>query len=82
MIFGRETSPGCKLTLKFCKEYLKPYYIFPWTFHSKYPLDIKDFKQWLKQKEIEILNVAGNREEKNPGIFEAVKLFLITSIKE
>lgn len=36
----------------------------------------KDLRAWLQAKGIRILNVAGNREKKSPGIFEAVRRFL------
>ena len=37
LIFGRDSSPGSKLTIKFCKEQAKSYYLFPWTSKSVWP---------------------------------------------
>lgn len=87
LIFGINSSPGCKLTSQFCRIYSKPYYLFTWSCRSiwqwpTWSLAAENFLDWLEKEKIEVLNVAGNREEKNPGIFEAVKLFLITAIKE
>jgi len=35
---------------------------------------------WIEANRIEILNVAGNRESKNPGIQEKVKEFLVLAL--
>jgi hypothetical protein len=66
--FGNEFSPGGKLTIGTCKKFGKPYSINP----SKLTL-IK----WINWNNIITLNVAGNRESTNPGLYERVKNFLI-----
>ena len=79
LIFGRINSPGCKLTRKFIAEFNRPSYIIRWP-SVYYLLDDSGFRTWLLDKKITILNVVGNREGKNPGIFDAVKAFLVTNI--
>ena len=65
LIFGNDNSAGCKLTKRFCKENNKPFILI---------------REWSDQEFINvintlenmgdnlIINVAGNREQKNPGI--------------
>jgi hypothetical protein len=40
----------------------------------------RKFLNWLDKNKIEILNVAGNRESQNPGIFEKTKSFLVKTL--
>jgi Circularly permutated YpsA SLOG family len=79
LIFGKERSPGCFLTLSLCLRHTKKVFICPWKSGSPIP-PIEPFFDWLDINSFSILNVAGNRESKNPGIFEACKRFLITTI--
>lgn len=53
IIFGDETSPGSKATLKFIKKHNKPYLINPTV------QQIKEFRIYK-----EIINIAGNRGSK------------------
>lgn len=78
LIFGNEHSPGCKLTRRYCIDMGKPFIIVSWISNEKYPNqdEVDLFKAWLIKNNVEILNVAGNREEKQPGVFLAVKDFL------
>ena len=70
--FGNSNSPGGKLTISTCNRLRKSYSINP---------DIQQFIKWIKCNNIQILNVAGNRESTNPGIEQYVKEFLVNSIK-
>jgi hypothetical protein len=38
------------------------------------------FRAWLREHRVTVLNVAGNRESKSPGIYAAVKRFLIRAL--
>lgn len=42
----------------------------------------RKFLNWLNKFEIEILNVAGNRESQFPGIYNKVNFFLINALTE
>ena len=78
--FGDFYSPGSKLTIKYCGSLLKPLYR---VCREDIPIfEKKDFLNWLGKYDVKILNVAGNRESKNPGIQERVKAFLIETLKE
>jgi hypothetical protein len=71
VIFGQPSS-GCNLTQRFCGPtfYNKPWLWVHWP--QPYEIDQEDVTAtvlgFLILQRIEILNVAGNREEKNPGI--------------
>jgi len=57
-------SPGSKLTVNTCTDLGKPCWIA--TFHT--PPVPKLIADWIRKNEITVLNVAGNRESKRPGI--------------
>jgi len=59
LLMGDIDSPGSKLTLRYCNELDKPRLINPTP---------SGLKWWIDHHKIEILNVAGNRESKTPGI--------------
>ncbi len=57
-------SDGTKLTVKFCEQEGKPYLMIdPRTGNA--PEMVRDF---LESERPRVLNVAGNRESKSPGI--------------
>ena len=60
VLFGNTGSPGCKLTLRCCIELGKPHLSNP---------DVPELVAFIKCYKIGVLNVAGNRERTNPGIF-------------
>lgn len=78
VIFGK-FSAGSKLTLDLCIALGKPHLWIgdPW---DNDPMDPNrrcgDMRDWLLRTQPYILNVAGNRESKSPGIAEAVTKFL------
>lgn len=80
VIFGNINSPGSKLTLRLCDELDKT------CLHIVNPEAINHYKPhfitWLHSNNIKVLNVAGNRESKHPGIQIHVKNFLVEAIKE
>ena len=71
LLMGNVNSPGSRLTLRYCNELSKPYIENP----SPFVLRL-----WLKNHSIEVLNVAGNRESKTPGIEEATSVLLLSSL--
>ena len=83
LIFGDDRSPGCLLTARCCRELGRPYHRCPW-----YPLTLlkpehhlAEFLEFLELNRTGMLNVAGNREETNPGIFEATRTFLLIALR-
>jgi len=73
VIFGDLFSSGSKLTKEICKENRKPYF----TVEEPNEHFCVLFKEWIRRNKIEVLNVAGNRESKNPGLQKKVREFLI-----
>jgi hypothetical protein len=68
--FGDPHSPGGKLTLGTCRELGKPFLIVG---KGTRPSEVS---AWLRAGGSGILNVAGNRESKAPGIGARVERFL------
>jgi hypothetical protein len=69
--FGDWMSPGGKTTLDACRLQGKPFLI---VYHgATKPSQARD---WIVEKGIRVLNVAGNRESKAPGIGDRVERFL------
>ena len=60
MWVGNLTSPGYRCTLAALKKHKKPY------LENPSALEIREF---VELNQVEILNVAGNRETTYPGIF-------------
>jgi len=72
-------SPGTKLTVRLAKEIGKPYLWIPYpTFFPPVENDkeCKRIIEWINEKEIQTLNVAGNRESVAPGIQEHTQTLL------
>lgn len=71
LLFGDVLSPGSRQTLDYCRLRGKPYLTNP---------SAGELWAWLVMHEIKILNVAGNRESKHPGIQEYVRSFLVETL--
>jgi hypothetical protein len=72
LLIGNTMSPGSSMTIKLCHELSKPIIINP---------DAQSLADWLTAREIQILNVAGNRASQNPGI-EARTIKLLSDTVE
>jgi len=71
--FGRTTSPGAKLTLGTVKREFKPSIVNP---------NIEQLKGWIIDCNIQVLNVAGNRASKNPGLSNEVMAVIGLALRE
>lgn len=76
--FGRKFSRGTKLTLTLSRKFEKDYKIIdPSSCRS-----VLDIVKWLLTyrspdgKCIEVLNIAGSRESKSPGIYKATRTYM------
>lgn len=58
--FGKTGSPGYKCTKRACEDYKKPFWWID---------DAKRLQKFIEEFRIRALNVAGNRESSNPGIY-------------
>jgi hypothetical protein len=81
LLFGDTNSSGTNLTARFCIKYNKPGIIIPWISGEKIP-ETEEFIKQITKYNIQTLNVSGNRESTNPGIFLACKTFLIQALKD
>jgi hypothetical protein len=72
--FGYSESPGGRLTIGTCKKLGKPCILNP---------SFEDLREWVAEKEITILNVAGNRSsEDNPDIYTKVYFCIQMAFKD
>lgn len=76
--FEKRNSPGTVLTMRLLKEQNKPFIMF---FTNG---DIDIYKQaladYIKNENIKVLNVAGNRESVSPGVYKFAKQLIIEAI--
>lgn len=85
LLVGDVRSPGSALTLRCCYSENKPVYLLPWLQRDglgKLRNEAPSFLEWVATYRVERLNVAGNRESKNPGIRDAVRRFLVGALRE
>lgn len=73
--FGNASSPGGKLTLGAIAQRKKPKPLIN-------PKTAAEIQKWVADNNIRILNVAGNREHTNPGIYEKAKSMLIEALSK
>lgn len=65
VVFGNPSSPGCSLTRRLCQKHKKPCLVMEDVSYSG-----AELRAWLINSRIRTLNVAGNRERTNPGIYK------------
>lgn len=81
LIVGDAGSGGSRKTKEFCAIYRKPCYALPWRSGQQAPLNAaSEFRDWLAEHQICVLNVAGDRESKEPGVQDAVLRFLLVAL--
>jgi len=68
---------GSALTVQFAGKHRKPVLHIDLSDNAKELLSDK-ICDWIKENNIHILNIAGSRESKNPGIYKAVYNILIS----
>lgn len=77
VVFGDHMSPGSALTFELVREEKKPVFYVRWFSGQSVP-DPHFFRNFLDSlPDARVLNVAGNRESKQPGITDACFLFLV-----
>ncbi len=70
ILYNGFLSGGTGLTVEFCIQLKKPYYLAIPPVHKKgYGTLIKDILKWAQQYQVCRLNVAGPRESGSPGIY-------------
>lgn len=71
-------SPGEVCTLNGIKKYKKPYI----DININSPILVDEVAKWVVNNGVKILNVAGNRESKSPGIKKFTEEYLTKVLKE
>lgn len=72
VVFGKTTSRGCALTITLCRKHGRPCLTNP---------TAEALLRWTIEHQIKTLNVAGNRERTNPGIFDRTLAVLLEAFK-
>lgn len=62
-------SGGSALTRRLCQKYGRPF-LYVDLGQELFPAE--SLKEWLNRKDIQVLNVAGSRESRHPGIYALV----------
>jgi putative molybdenum carrier protein len=78
LLVGQYRGGGSRLTYDVARELIKP------LFHISFPKRrdcMDEFRRWLKEHDIVVLNVAGNRESQSPGIAEFTRDFLVQTLR-
>jgi len=77
LIYGDETNigRGTKLTIHLAKKYKRPLLVIS-LYETDNNINGKKVIQWIEEHHIEILNVAGPREETTLGIYQLAYTFL------
>lgn len=77
IVYGEPLTGGSKLTVTYCLESGKPHYTAEWYHRWHRETILSEIINFINVNEIRILNVAGNRESKNPGIFDATSRLVL-----
>lgn len=73
IIFAEKESRGSILTQNNCRQLSRPYCINP---------NCEEIRVFIDEHELEVLNIAGNRESVSPGIGERVENLLVRAIDD
>ena len=77
LLVGRYETGGSRLTFDVAKQLKKPVFLLAFGGTD----DVDEFRRWLEQHQIQVLNVAGNRESQSPGIQEFTRRFLLKALQ-
>lgn len=77
LVFGDDLSPGSRLTIQLCKTNDKPYLVVPFPTALNVDATAQIVRMWLDHVKPKVLNIAGNRERTNPGIFKFTKAVML-----
>jgi hypothetical protein len=74
VLIDREADRGTTLTISLCKLHCKPWIVVDLSIENKEP----HLLQWIRENKINVLNVAGSRENFSPGIGKKTYKFLMS----
>lgn len=79
LLVGKLHEPGTALTLRLCMEHRKPQLFIAFPDDRQRICSL--LRLFIRNYNIKTLNVAGNRESKNPGIFKFTREFLVEALR-
>jgi hypothetical protein len=79
LLVGQHRSGGSRLTYAAAQRLKKPLFLIDFPEASDTRLD--EFRHWLQERQVRVLNVAGNRESQTPGIEEFTRKFLVKALR-
>lgn len=85
LLVGDDRIGGTRLTDEISAELRKPLFRIPFAPPEETntrTASLEEFRSWLRDNRIEVLNVAGNRESETPGIAEFTRSFLIEALRK
>jgi Circularly permutated YpsA SLOG family len=84
LLVGEHRTGGSRLTRDYAEHLKKPLFLLRFRIaRTETDSDrrrIQEFHNWLRHQQIQVLNVAGNRESQSPGIAEFTRRFLLTAL--
>lgn len=69
----QQIDGGSYYTQQLCEGNHKPYLVNP---------DVMKLRHWIVGCQIKVINIAGNRESKSPGIHDRVVAFLVEALRK
>ncbi len=78
LLLGSTNSRGCRTTLMCCRARNKPFLAIP--ADENIAAAASEIRRWIGDRKIAVLNVAGNREETEPGIGAWAEAVLIRAL--
>jgi hypothetical protein len=76
LLVGKYETGGSRLTFQVATQLNKPLFLVAFGNFS----NVQEFQRWLEEHQIQVLNVAGNRESQSPGIAEFTRQFLLKAL--
>ena len=83
LLVGRYRTGGSALTAKIARNATKPLFLLAYASTADTAPNVErvdEFRYWLQRYNVQVLNVAGNRESGSPGIQRFTEQFLLTAL--
>jgi len=78
ILYRGQLSGGTAMTAQFAKSAGKPVYLV----ELEATTDKQDIRRWLIKQQVKMLNVAGPRESRSPGIYRQARSLLLTLLRD
>jgi hypothetical protein len=81
LLVGLFDTGGSALTAAVAQDERRPMFHLAFTAGTPREKQCEEFRRWLRQHDVRVLNVAGNRESECPGIQAFTRSFLIAALQ-